>query len=222
MVILTGAGQQASRPAVTFTEWSNRPPRNWPPVVRFAVEPPWHLATFSKPIIGAIDGLAYGAGAQLTSNVSYAHRLRTRRVPSFPRRKIWPGQFDLVIASGRGHAQGQGAALHRTAGSKRRKPSESACSTNSYPALSCARPRSRWASLSAKTTPAWCKASNAAARGHRHGLARMLRQRAKRAQDLSQSQLAAGGFQRLSGSQRNPLKRSCLFHFLYKPAMKPL
>jgi enoyl-CoA hydratase/carnithine racemase len=27
----------------------------------------WHLATFSKPIIGAINGLAYGAGAQLTS-----------------------------------------------------------------------------------------------------------------------------------------------------------
>src|SRR3989304_10440303 len=27
----------------------------------------WHLATFAKPIIGAINGLAYGAGAQLTS-----------------------------------------------------------------------------------------------------------------------------------------------------------
>jgi enoyl-CoA hydratase len=27
----------------------------------------WHLATFTKPIIGAINGLAYGAGAQLTT-----------------------------------------------------------------------------------------------------------------------------------------------------------
>jgi enoyl-CoA hydratase/carnithine racemase len=27
----------------------------------------WHLATFAKPIIGAINGLAYGAGALLTS-----------------------------------------------------------------------------------------------------------------------------------------------------------
>ena len=27
----------------------------------------WHLATFTKPIIGAINGIAYGAGAQLTT-----------------------------------------------------------------------------------------------------------------------------------------------------------
>ncbi|HYY24644.1 MAG TPA: enoyl-CoA hydratase/isomerase family protein, partial [Candidatus Udaeobacter sp.] len=27
----------------------------------------WHIATFAKPIIGAINGLAYGAGAMLTS-----------------------------------------------------------------------------------------------------------------------------------------------------------
>lgn len=27
----------------------------------------WHLATFAKPIVGAINGIAYGAGAQLTT-----------------------------------------------------------------------------------------------------------------------------------------------------------
>jgi enoyl-CoA hydratase/carnithine racemase len=27
----------------------------------------WHLATFTKPIVGAINGIAYGAGAQLTT-----------------------------------------------------------------------------------------------------------------------------------------------------------
>ena len=51
----------------TSIKWSARPPRSWPLEANFAARPPGTSPRFTKPIIGAINGLAYGAGAQLIS-----------------------------------------------------------------------------------------------------------------------------------------------------------
>jgi len=66
-VILTGAGPRAFSAGGDIMQMVKSTPEEMAARTEIRREANWHLATFSKPIIGAINGLAYGAGAQLTT-----------------------------------------------------------------------------------------------------------------------------------------------------------
>src|ERR1044071_4949137 len=67
VVILTGAGPRAFSAGGDIMQMVKSTPEEMAARTEIRREANWHLATFSKPIIGAINGLAYGAGAQLTT-----------------------------------------------------------------------------------------------------------------------------------------------------------
>ena len=67
VVILTGAGPRAFSAGGDIMQMVKATPEEMAARAEVRREANWRLATFSKPIIGAINGLAYGAGAQLTS-----------------------------------------------------------------------------------------------------------------------------------------------------------
>jgi enoyl-CoA hydratase/carnithine racemase len=66
-VILTGAGPRAFSSGGDIYQMVSMTPEDLAARSEFRTRANWHLATFAKPIIGAINGLAYGAGAMLTS-----------------------------------------------------------------------------------------------------------------------------------------------------------
>jgi enoyl-CoA hydratase/carnithine racemase len=66
-VILTGAGPRAFSAGGDIMQMVKSTPEEMAARTDVRREANWHLATFTKPIIGAINGLAYGAGAQLTT-----------------------------------------------------------------------------------------------------------------------------------------------------------
>jgi len=66
-VILTGAGPRAFSAGGDIHQMVKSTPEELAARSEVRSRATWHLAAFSKPIIGAINGLAYGAGAQLTS-----------------------------------------------------------------------------------------------------------------------------------------------------------
>jgi 2-(1,2-epoxy-1,2-dihydrophenyl)acetyl-CoA isomerase len=66
-VILTGAGPRAFSAGGDIMQMVKSTPEEMAARSEIRREANWHLATFTKPIIGAINGLAYGAGAQLTT-----------------------------------------------------------------------------------------------------------------------------------------------------------
>ena len=68
-VILTGAGPRAFSSGGDIMQMVKSTPEEMAARTDRRREMNWHLATFTKPIIGAINGLAYGAGAQLTTMV---------------------------------------------------------------------------------------------------------------------------------------------------------
>jgi enoyl-CoA hydratase len=67
VVILTGAGPRAFSAGGDIMQMVKSTPEEMAARTELRREMNWHLATFRKPIIGAINGLAYGAGAQLTT-----------------------------------------------------------------------------------------------------------------------------------------------------------
>jgi enoyl-CoA hydratase len=67
VVILTGAGPRAFSAGGDIMQMVKSTPEEMAARTEVRRQANWHLATFSKPIIGAINGLAYGAGAQLTT-----------------------------------------------------------------------------------------------------------------------------------------------------------
>ena len=67
VVILTGAGPRAFSAGGDIMQMVKSTPEEMAARSEIRREANWHLATFTKPIIGAINGLAYGAGAQLTT-----------------------------------------------------------------------------------------------------------------------------------------------------------
>ncbi|MGH7816230.1 MAG: enoyl-CoA hydratase/isomerase family protein [Candidatus Binatia bacterium] len=66
-VVLTGAGPRAFSAGGDIMQMVKSTPEEMAARTDKRREMNWHLATFAKPIIGAINGLAYGAGAQLTT-----------------------------------------------------------------------------------------------------------------------------------------------------------
>jgi enoyl-CoA hydratase/carnithine racemase len=67
VVVLTGAGPRAFSAGGDIMQMVKSTPEEMAARSDTRREANWHLATFTKPIIGAINGLAYGAGAQLTT-----------------------------------------------------------------------------------------------------------------------------------------------------------
>jgi enoyl-CoA hydratase/carnithine racemase len=67
VVILTGAGPRAFSAGGDIHQLVKSTPEELATRSEVRSLATWHLATFPKPIIGAINGLAYGAGALLTS-----------------------------------------------------------------------------------------------------------------------------------------------------------
>lgn len=68
-VVITGAGEKAFSAGADIHEMADTDPDE---VIRLRVkrwEIFWHIATCIKPTIGAINGLAYGGGALLSSSV---------------------------------------------------------------------------------------------------------------------------------------------------------
>lgn len=66
-VILTGAGPRAFSAGGDIHQMVASTAEELAARSEVRSQATWHIATFSKPIIGAINGLAYGAGALLTS-----------------------------------------------------------------------------------------------------------------------------------------------------------
>jgi enoyl-CoA hydratase/carnithine racemase len=67
VVILTGAGPRAFSSGGDIIQMVGMSAEELAARSEFRSQANWHIATFAKPIIGAINGLAYGAGAMLTS-----------------------------------------------------------------------------------------------------------------------------------------------------------
>lgn len=67
VVVLTGAGPRAFSAGGDIHQMVKSSPEEMAARTELRREMNWHLATFQKPIIGAINGIAYGAGAQLTT-----------------------------------------------------------------------------------------------------------------------------------------------------------
>jgi len=67
VAVLTGAGPRAFSAGGDIHQMVKSTPEEMAARSEVRSQANWHLATFAKPIIGAINGLAYGAGALLTS-----------------------------------------------------------------------------------------------------------------------------------------------------------
>ncbi len=68
-VILTGAGERAFSAGADIHEMAGLTSEELAARQAFRGEATWHIATFSKPLIGAINGLAYGGAALLSSTL---------------------------------------------------------------------------------------------------------------------------------------------------------
>jgi enoyl-CoA hydratase/carnithine racemase len=66
-IVLTGAGPRAFSSGGDIYQMAKSSAEDLAARSEVRRKATWHLADFSKPIIGAINGLAYGAGAQLAS-----------------------------------------------------------------------------------------------------------------------------------------------------------
>ena len=66
-VVLTGAGPRAFSSGGDIHQMVKSTPEEMAARTDKRRDMNWHLATFAKPIVGAINGIAYGAGAQLTT-----------------------------------------------------------------------------------------------------------------------------------------------------------
>ena len=96
-VILTGAGERAFSAGADIHEMAGLSSEELATRSETRGRISWHIASYSKPLIGAINGLAYGGAALLSLLARSAHRLREDAVP-LSRGELWPGQLELVVA----------------------------------------------------------------------------------------------------------------------------
>lgn len=66
-IVITGAGEKAFSAGADIHEMADVPQEELDQRMGKRGEATWHLATCRKPIIGALNGLAYGGGAVLAS-----------------------------------------------------------------------------------------------------------------------------------------------------------
>ena len=111
-VILTGAGERAFSAGADIHEMAGLSSEELARRSDTRGRISWHIASYTKPLIGAINGLAYGGAALLSSSLDLRIGVRADAVP-FSRGELRAGQFDLVTAGAGRHPEGQGAALYR-------------------------------------------------------------------------------------------------------------
>jgi enoyl-CoA hydratase/carnithine racemase len=68
-VVLTGAGERAFSAGADIHELAGLSGEELEQRQAFRGEATWHIASFAKPLIGAINGLAYGGAALLSSTL---------------------------------------------------------------------------------------------------------------------------------------------------------
>jgi enoyl-CoA hydratase/carnithine racemase len=68
-VVLTGAGDKAFSAGADIHEMADLAPAQLAERQAFRNRATWHIATLTKPLIGAINGLAYGGAALLASTL---------------------------------------------------------------------------------------------------------------------------------------------------------
>ncbi len=68
-VVLTGAGERAFSAGADIHEMAGLSSEELAQRQAFRGEATWHVANFAKPLIGAINGLAYGGAALLSSTL---------------------------------------------------------------------------------------------------------------------------------------------------------
>src|SRR2546427_8475418 len=68
-VILTGAGERAFSAGADIHEMAGLSAEELATRQEVRGHATWHIATFAKPLIGAINGLAYGGAALLSSTL---------------------------------------------------------------------------------------------------------------------------------------------------------
>jgi enoyl-CoA hydratase/carnithine racemase len=68
-VVLTGAGDKAFSAGADIHEMAGLGPEEMAERQAFRNRATWHIATFTKPLIGALNGLAYGGAALLSSTL---------------------------------------------------------------------------------------------------------------------------------------------------------
>lgn len=68
-VILTGAGERAFSAGADIHEMAGLSEAELAERQAFRNQATWHIATFAKPLIGAINGIAYGGAALLSSTL---------------------------------------------------------------------------------------------------------------------------------------------------------
>ena len=68
-VVLIGAGERAFSAGADIHEMAGLTSQELAQRQGFRGEATWHIATFAKPLIGAINGLAYGGAALLSSTL---------------------------------------------------------------------------------------------------------------------------------------------------------
>ncbi len=66
-IVLTGTGEKAFSAGMDIREMVQHPPEERRKWMAGVIEQHWHLATCTKPTIAAVNGLAYGGGAMLTT-----------------------------------------------------------------------------------------------------------------------------------------------------------
>ena len=124
-VILTGAGERAFSAGADIHEMAGLSSEELAVRSETRGNISWHIASYSKPLIGAINGPGlWRRGAALLLARS-AHRLREDPIP-LSRGELWAGQLELVAAGPGRHPQSQGAALHRARRRRRGSPAHRA------------------------------------------------------------------------------------------------
>ncbi len=115
-VILTGAGDRAFSAGADIHEMAGLSSEELATRQDVRGRATWHVATFGKPLIGAINGLAYGGAALLSSTldlrIGCEHTAFRFLAASYGRvNSTW--SLPLVAAAPGRAAEGEGAALHR-------------------------------------------------------------------------------------------------------------